>query len=478
MKMLIGGKWTESESGEWMEIRNPATGEVVDTVPKGNQKDAHNAIAAASEAFSVWRTRSPEERAHLLYRVACRVEENLESLSTILTMEQGKPKRESRAELRRFSLTLKYYAGCVPYLRGDAYNLDSKNYLGFTVKQPLGVCGAIVPWNFPISLMGNKIAPALLAGNTVVVKPASTTPLCAIRVVEIFHHEGIPPGVLNLVTGPGSVVGGELLKNPAVRKVGFTGETETGKFVMQTASEDLKRLTLELGGSDPMIVCEDADLDRAVKSASVGRFFNCGQACIAVKRLFLLRPIADIFLEKLLQRVARIRVGNGLNEETILGPLHTQHQREEIEAMVQDAVSRGAKILFGGKRPEGEEFSRGYFYLPTLLTHVPDDAWIAREECFGPVLPIFQVNSLEEAVEKANLSRYGLGSSIWTKDIKKVRYALDNLHAGITWVNTPPSIFDEIPFGGIKHSGYGKEHGLAALDYYLETKSVVLYAEK
>jgi succinate-semialdehyde dehydrogenase/glutarate-semialdehyde dehydrogenase len=322
--------------------------------------------------------------------------------------------------------------------------------------------------------MGNKIAPALVTGNTVVVKPASTTPLAAIRLVQLFHEAGLPPGVLNIITGPGGVAGEELLVNPRVRKIAFTGETGTGKHVMEAAAREIKRVTLELGGSDPMIVCDDADLDAAASAASVGRFFNCGQACLAVKRLYLFDEIADTFLEKFLPKVQRLRVGNGLTQGITTGPLHTARQREEVEEMVQDAVDRGAKVLVGGQRPEGEDYAKGNFYLPTVLADVPNDAKMMQEECFGPALPVIRVRDLDDAITQANNSKYGLGSSIWTRDLTKAQMAAERIEAGYTWVNNLHVAYDELPFGGFKHSGYGKEHGVEALDYYVESKSIVI----
>jgi len=342
------------------------------------------------------------------------------------------------------------------------------------IRKPLGVCGAIVPWNFPITLMGTKVGPALAAGNTVVVKPASTTPLTTIRIIELMNQAGLPKGVLNVVTGPGSVVGEELLVNPKVRRIAFTGESATGKHVASVACGDFKRVTLELGGSDPMIVCDDADIDEAAKAASVGRFFNCGQACLAIKRLYLFDSIADDFTEKLVARVKKLRVGNGMAEGTMIGPLHSESQRDEIESQVQDAIDRGARVLAGGDRLRGSDFDNGHFYAPTVLSDVAADSRVATEEVFGPALPIFRVGSLEEAIDRANDSIFGLGSSVWTNDLNRATQAAERLEAGYTWINSAQIIYDELPFGGFKQSGLGKEHGPEALDYYTETKSVVV----
>jgi succinate-semialdehyde dehydrogenase/glutarate-semialdehyde dehydrogenase len=345
---------------------------------------------------------------------------------------------------------------------------------GMVIKQPIGVCAGIVPWNFPITLMGTKVGPALAAGNTMIVKPASTTPLTAIRVVQLLNQPGLPKGVLNVVTGSGSVVGEELLRNPRVRRIAFTGETGTGKHVAECAGREMKRLTLELGGSDPMIVSDDAVLDAAVTAAAVGRFYNCGQACLAIKRLYLFESIYEAFVEKLIGKVQRLKLGNGLNPDVRLGPLHTAEQRQEIEQQVADAVERGAKILTGGKRPQGADFDKGFFYLPTLLADVPEEARIVREESFGPALPVFKVNDLDEAIACANNSIFGLGSSIWTRDLGKARVAAERLEAGNVWINSLHIGYDELPFGGVKYSGIGREHGPEALEYYLEPKGIVV----
>jgi succinate-semialdehyde dehydrogenase/glutarate-semialdehyde dehydrogenase len=283
---------------------------------------------------------------------------------------------------------------------------------------------------------------------------------------------------LNIVPGPARIVGEAILKDSRVRKIGFTGATSTGKHVMEVAAQQVKRVTLELGGSDPMIVCDDADLEEAVSAASVGRFFNCGQACLAIKRLYLFESIYDRFVSRLVAKVEKLRVGNGLEQGIIVGPLHTAAQRDEVEQQVNDAVKRGARILAGGKRPAGEAFGNGNFYLPTLLTDVDETSRVIQEEVFGPALPILRVKDLDEAIGKANDSIYGLGSSIWTRDLDKATRAAERLEAGYTWINSPQIIFDELPFGGVKQSGLGKEHGEEALDYYMETKSVVVSRPK
>ncbi|MFQ5648727.1 MAG: aldehyde dehydrogenase family protein [bacterium] len=472
-KMFIAGEQVDARSGETTTIYNPANGEAVGTAPKGNREDAKIAIEAAAGAFNSWSTTPFSQRGEILFNTSRMVREHENDLAVLLTEEQGKPLRESVREIRRFAHTLDHYAGLAKNIRGGYVPLLDANRFGMIIKRPLGVCGAIVPWNFPVSLMGNKIAPGLLTGNTFVVKPASTTPLTATKVVELMFRAGLPTGVLNIVTGPGGTVGQEIIENSKVRKIGFTGATDTGRKVMASAATELKRVTLELGGSDPMIVCDDANLDKAVSAASVGRFFNCGQACLAVKRLYLFEQIADEFIDKLVAKVKKLRLGDGLAEGTMIGPMHTKGQQAEVEAQVQDALDKGARILAGGKRPEGAEYATGNYYLPTLLTDIDESSRIITEEVFGPALPIMRVSSLEEAIEKANDHIYGLGSSVWTRDLDRANEAAYRIDAGYTWINSAQIIFDEMPFGGFKQSGLGKEHGSEALDYYMETKSVV-----
>ena len=472
--MFINGESVPSKSGQTYAVKNPATGEGVDTVPQGTVEDVQAAVAAAAAAFPAWRDTAPDARGRLLLKGAELVREEIDELAVLETKEQGKPVGESKREIEHFLHGLEFYAGLASKIRGAYVPLPDQKMYGMVIKQHIGVCAGIVPWNFPITLMGTKVGPALAAGNTMIVKPASTTPLTALRVVELLHQAGLPRGVLNIVTGPGGVVGEELLRHPRVRRIAFTGETRTGKHVAECAGREMKRLTLELGGSDPMIVCDDAALDAAVTGAAVGRFYNCGQACLAIKRLYLFESIYDQFVEKLIGKVQRLKVGNGLEKDARLGPLHTAAQRQEVEEQVADAVQRGAQVLSGGQRPAGADYEKGYFYLPTLLTEVPDQARIVQEECFGPALPIFKVKDLDEAIARANSSIFGLGSSIWTRDLSKARTAAERLEAGNVWINSLHIGYDELPFGGVKYSGIGREHGPEALEYYLEPKGVVV----
>ena len=474
-QMLIGGELCDATGGKTIEVRDPATGEVVDSVPRGTAAEVDAAVAAARKALPAWSALAPTKRAQLMHQAAERMKAAVPEIAKLLSREQGKPLAHAVLEASRVAENLEYYAGLADKIRGDYVPLDDPGKIGFTIRRPVGVVAAITPWNFPLTLMANKICPALAAGCTVVLKPASTTPLATQRAIEIINGAGFPPGVLNTLMGSGAEIGDALVRHPGINKVAFTGQTETGKRIMQLAAEHVTRVTLELGGSDPMIVCDDADIRRATAAAAIGRFFNAGQACLAVKRVYLFRGIADEFTTKIADRAAKEwKTGNGLAEGTKMGPLHTEAQRAEVEAQVADAVRRGAKVLAGSTRPEGAEFDKGWFMNATVLADVPEDSRMATEEVFGPAMPLFIVDDLDEAITKANSSVYGLGSSIWTRDLAKARRAAESIEAGYTWVNDIQVAYDQLPFGGAKQSGFGKEHGLEALEGYLEKKSVVL----
>jgi len=479
--MLIGGERVGSVSGKTYEVCNPATGELVDTVPLGTAKDVEQAIDAAEQAFSTWAEVSAEDRGVALANACELIKEHAAEIAQLLTAEQGKTLFEANLEVHHLVHGLEFYAGLASKVRGSYVPLPQKGAYGLVVRQPIGVCGAIVPWNFPLTLMGTKLGPALAAGNTIIIKPASTTPLATLRTAELIQQATyaggkgkLPAGAVNVVTGPGAEVGEELLRNPHVRRIAFTGSTEVGRHVMQVAGKEIKRVTLELGGSDPMIVCADADIDMAAKMADTGRFFNCGQMCLGVKRLFVHDSVYDSFVGRLKAILEKKTVCPGTEKTSRMGPLHLAYQREEIEEQVADARSRGAKVSIGGARPDGEAFARGHFYLPTLIEDAPWDSKVVTEEVFGPVLPVFRFSDLDEAIDKANDSLYGLGSSIWTRDLVSANKAIDKLQAGNVWVNSLHYGYDELPFGGVKASGLGREHGPEALDYYLEPKGVVI----
>ena len=342
------------------------------------------------------------------------------------------------------------------------------------IKRPIGVCAAIVPYNFPLTLMGTKVGPALAGGNTVVVKPADTTPLATLRVAELLQEAGLPPGVLNVVTGPGEEVGEALVGHPDVRRVAFTGSTGVGRRIMEIAGPRFKRVSAELGGSDPVIVCPDANVENAVRGVNIGRFFNAGQACLAAKRVYVFEEVYDEFMESLVKRVSRYELGDGMEKaekpKIRMGPLNAARHRDALASQLEDAVNGGANVAYEGET-NGD---RGFYFAPTIIEGASHDSRVVREETFGPLLPIFKVNDINEAIRLANDSSYGLGSSIWTYDVKYIHKAAQEIEAGMTWVNQIHYGYDELPFGGVKDSGVGREHGPEALDLYLESKSVVV----
>ncbi len=479
-KMYINGEWVDARSKETYEIINPATGAVVDTAPKGNRDDANDAVASATQAFAAWADTSPDERAELIYKGIELVKQNAREISALLSAEQGKPLFEASGELHHFLHGMTFYAGLASKIRGVQSPLPpamGKHSYGIIVRRPVGVSVGIVPWNFPLTLMGTKVGPALIAGCPIIIKPATTTPLATLKIIGLLNEAGLPAGVLNCITGPGREVGESLISHPDVRRVALTGSSDTGKRVMSVAGPDFKRITLELGGSDPMIVCPDADIRKAVSGALIGRYWNAGQACLAVKRLYIFEEIYDEFIEALRKKVSNYRVGDPATKPekpfVRMGPLHTAYQREEIEAQLADAVKKGAHVLTGGKRPEGEEFAKGHFFEPALVTDVSEDSKLVTEEVFGPVLPVWKVSSLDEAIAKANQTQWGLGSSIWTRNMMWANKAIREIDAGMTWINQIHYGYDELPFGGVKASGIGHEHGPEAVDYYLENKSAV-----
>jgi acyl-CoA reductase-like NAD-dependent aldehyde dehydrogenase len=460
--------------GPPLPLTNPADGQVFCEVASATPADVDAAVGAARAAFGEWSRLAVSARGELLAAAARRVHEHVDELAPLLTREQGKTLRDSRIELNRAVETLEHYAGLSKALRGSfAPHLDPGTD-GLVLRRPLGVVGAIVPWNFPTTLLCNKLGPALIAGNTVVAKPADTTPLTTLRLVELLSEAGLPPGVVNVITGTGPDAGEALVTHPDVRKVAFTGSTRTGERIMALASSGTKRLTLELGGSDPLIVCEDADLAKAASAASMGRFYNCGQACLAVKRVYVVGAVADEVIESITAKAKKLRLGRGDAEGSQIGPLHTARQRELVAGQVERTLALGGELLCGGAEPDDPELRDGFFYSPTVVLDPPHDSPMGTEEVFGPALPIWRVRDLDEAIERSNASQYGLGSSVWTADLERAREAAERLECGYTWINSPTKVYDELPFGGVKSSGFGKEHGEEAFDYYTDSKSVVL----
>jgi succinate-semialdehyde dehydrogenase/glutarate-semialdehyde dehydrogenase len=473
---LINGEQVGAKSGEEMPIVNPATGEQFDSVPKSGAEDVNAAVGAAKAAFGEWSKTDPDNRAQIIRAGVAKIEENAKEIGKLLVQEQGKPMMEAMGELHHFLHGMNFYADLASKIRGSYASLPSTfgTSYGMVVKRPIGVCAAIVPYNFPLTLMGTKVGPALAAGNTIVVKPADTTPLATLRIAELMQEAGLPAGVLNVVTGPGKEVGEPLVGHPDVRRVAFTGSTAVGRRVMEIAAPQFKRVSAELGGSDPVIVCPDADVENAVKGINVGRFFNAGQACLAAKRVYVFEEVYDQFMESLIKRVSRYEVGNGLEKaekpKIRMGPLNAARHRDALQEQLDDAVKGGASVAYQGET-NGDG---GYFFAPAILENAPHDSRVVREETFGPLLPVFKVKSINEAIEKANDTSYGLGSSIWTYNVRYINKAALEIESGMTWVNQLHFGYDELPFGGIKDSGIGREHGPEALESYLEAKSVAV----
>ncbi|HEY2603055.1 MAG TPA: aldehyde dehydrogenase family protein [Thermoleophilaceae bacterium] len=460
--------------GAPLPVTNPADGKVFTEVASATAADVDTAVRSAREAFAEWSALAVSKRGELLAAAARRVHDHIDELAPLLTREQGKTLRDSRIELGRAVETLEHYAGLSKALRGGfAPQLDPGTD-GLVLRRPLGVVGAIVPWNFPTTLLCNKLGPALITGNTVVAKPADTTPLTSLRFVELLSEGGLPAGVVNVITGSGPEAGEALVTHPDVRKVAFTGSTKTGERIMGLAASGTKRLTLELGGSDPLIVCEDADLAKASSAASMGRFYNCGQACLAVKRVYVVWSVADEVVEAITAKAKKLRLGRGDADGSQIGPMHSARQRELVAGQVERTLAQGGELLCGGGVPEDPELAEGFFYSPTVVLDPPHDSPMGTEEVFGPALPIWRVRDLDEAIERSNASQYGLGSSVWTADLERARAAAERLECGYTWINSPTKVYDELPFGGIKSSGFGKEHGEEAFDYYTDSKSVVV----
>jgi betaine-aldehyde dehydrogenase len=474
MKMLIDGEWSGSATGETYEVRDPASGKLLETAPLGSAQDVRRAADAAHEAYKKWSVMTARDRGKVLFKAAQQVRGKTAELATMLTTEQGKPFREAKDEIQGFANILEYYAGISGSLEDGLIPLAHGKW-GAVLRRPIGVCGAIIPWNVPAIIMGWKVGPALVTGNALVLKPATTTPLTCLSLASAMHEAGLPKGVLNVVTGHGGTVGDEIVRNPAIKKLSFTGSITTGRHVLKAASENMKRITLELGGSDPMIVCDDADMKKAVDGAIHGRFYNCGQTCTAVKRLFVFESIADEFISRLKARTEGLKVGNGLEEGVDMGPLNNREQWAQIKTLVENVRRNDeGRIICGGRVPEGAQYENGYFYQPTLVADVAGDSALLREEVFGPVLPIVIVKDLDDAIERANDSKFGLGSSIWTGSIDRARDACERLETGITWVNQHVKLPPEMPFGGVKESGIGRENGRETIDAYYELKSIVL----
>ncbi|HMC76794.1 MAG TPA: aldehyde dehydrogenase family protein [Vicinamibacterales bacterium] len=471
-KLLINNEWRDAAGGRTMDVINPATEEVIATVGAAGQEDVDAAVTAARAAFEgPWGKMSARERGRLLSKLADRVMERADELAALETRHNGKPIFEARQiEIPAAAECLEYYAGWADKVMGETIPVKG-NYLTYTLREPLGVIGAIVPWNFPLLLASWKVGPALATGNTVILKPAPETPLTALALGEIAIEVGLPPGVLNVLTGPGADVGQALVAHPGIDKIAFTGGTNTGKAIMRSAADTLKRITLELGGKSPNIVLADADLDAALRGATSGIFYGKGEVCAAGSRLLVDRSIKDQFMEKVAARAKKMVAGDPMDPKTRYGSLVSKRQLEIVERYVAVAKQEGATLVAGGGRADIGT-GKGFFFQPTVFDHVTPEMTIAREEIFGPVLAAIEFGDVDEAIARANQSPYGLAAAVWTRDIKKAHYVARKLQAGTVWINTY-NIFDTAaPFGGYKASGFGREMGAHALEHYTQVKSV------
>ena len=456
------------------ETVNPANGEVLAEIPAASEADLNAAVDAAREAFrpdGAWRSMAPAQRAQILWRVGDLIDEHADELAELETRDQGQPIGIARqVSVAASAEHFRYYAGWVTKLAGDTNPLSFPQTFNYTLREPVGVCGLIVPWNFPLMITSWKLAPALACANTCVVKPAELTPLTAMRLAELIAEAGVPEGVVNVVTG-GPDTGAAIAEHPGIDKVSFTGSTEVGRSIVRAAAGNLKRVSLELGGKNPVIVFADAPLEDAVAGVLQGGLLNSGQVCAAYSRIYVERSAAEEFAEAAAGAASSMKLGPGIDPETQLGPLVSFEHRESVEGYIRAGVDEGAKLLGGGERPDGD-LADGAFLTPAIFDEVDDGMTIAKEEIFGPVICVMPFDDVDDVVRRANATHYGLGASIWTRDITRAHGLAQAVSAGNVWVNMPNPLDAAAPWGGVKASGWGREMGKEALDLYSEVKSV------
>ncbi|KXH80718.1 aldehyde dehydrogenase family protein [Sporosarcina sp. HYO08] len=469
--LYINGEYVPSANGKVFDVLDPATEEVIAQVSEGGEEDVNAAVAAARQAFDEgeWTKMDAAERSRLIYKFADLLEENREELAQLESLDNGKPYEVALADdvdgtVQHF----RYYAGWATKVLGKTTNI-SPDYVNYTLHEPVGVVGQIIPWNFPLAMAAWKLGSALAVGCTVVIKPASETPLSLLYAAKLFKEAGFPDGVVNVLPGPGRIVGDGIIMHKDVDKVAFTGSTATGKEVMKKAAEQIKGVTLELGGKSPAIILEDADLEEAIEGAFNGTMYNHGQNCSATTRIFVQRSIYDQVVEGIVKRVNEVKVGPGMDPSTDMGPVVSKRQQETVLGYIESGKKEGARLVAGG----GKAFDKGFFVQPTVFADVEDHMTIAREEIFGPVMSIFVFDTVEEVIQRANDSEYGLAASVWTENIKKAHYITGKLKAGTVWINDFGLEWETMPFGGYKQSGIGREMGGEyGLENYTEVKSV------
>jgi phenylacetaldehyde dehydrogenase len=473
--MFINNQWVESASGKKFPTYNPATGEVLAQVAEGDREDINRAVSAARKAFDggAWAEMTPSERGRLIWKLADLLEEHLEEFAQIESLDNGKPLSVARvADLPLSVDHFRYMAGWATKIEGNTIPISAKSkrtqYLAYTRREPVGVVGQIVPWNFPLLMAAWKLGPALATGCTVVLKPAEQTPLSALRLAELIAEAGFPEGVVNVVTGYGETAGAALSAHPDVDKVAFTGSTEVGKLILQAAAGNLKKVSLELGGKSPNIVFDDADLKGTIPGAASAIFFNQGQVCSAGSRLYIEKDMFDQVVEGVAEQARKIKVGPGFEPDTTMGPLVSEEQLHRVWSYLESGFNEGAEAVVGGKKKDG----RGYFVEPTVLVKTNPNMKVVREEIFGPVVTASPFTDLDELVRQANNTEYGLAAGVWTRDISKAHRVAHKLRAGTVWINCY-SVFDAaLPFGGFKQSGWGREMGHEVLELYTEVKSI------